>query len=80
MSGDFQIEQKIVYVLATHPLFRQQIKARNPDSQKNTFLQNIPLVLVSVQEQKQEVAPLVFYKFLNLEMPFRHNFLLRNRR
>ena len=42
ISGEFQNEQKVIYVLLTHPLFRC------PDSQKTTFLQTIPLVLVSV--------------------------------
>ena len=46
--GDFQNEQKIIYVLPTHSFFRQEIYVRYPDSQKNTFLQNIPLVLISV--------------------------------
>ena len=37
MRGDFQNEEKFIYVLLTHPLFRQSIYVRYPDSQKNTF-------------------------------------------
>ena len=34
MSGDSQNEQKFIYVLPIHPLFRQYIYVRYPDSQK----------------------------------------------
>ena len=49
MSGDFQNDIKIIYVLPSHPLFRQLIYVRYPDFKKTLpFSQNIPLVLVSV--------------------------------
>ena len=37
MRGNFQNEQKFIYVLPTYTLFRQKIYVRHPDSQKKIF-------------------------------------------